>query len=110
VPQVSGKTLGGFGVYLVDRQDIRMPDGQVLTGFDFIGWREDTGIRVQVFALVPKVGVANKYLPGGDSHNLTRRQFASYLVRPDESRAITEMKALGIEPMVLRSVVRPASR
>jgi hypothetical protein len=98
------------GVYLVDRQDIRMPDGQVLTGFDFIGWSEETGIRVHVFALVPKEGVANGYMPGGDRHNLRRREFASYLIRPGESRPVTEMKALGIEPMMLRSVVRTTRR
>jgi hypothetical protein len=117
---VAGMERGGFvprdvpytqrgpsvGVYLFDRQDVRMPDGQALTGFDFIGWREGAATRVQVFALVPKSGTPNTYLPGGDSRNLDRRDFASYLVRPDEAQPIAEMSTLGIPPMVLRSVVR----
>jgi hypothetical protein len=108
VPRDVPYTQGGpsVGVYLFDRQDVRMPDGQALTGFDFIGWREGAATRVQVFALLPKAGMPNTYLPGGDNRNLARRDFASYLVRPDGSQPIAEMSALGIPPMVLRSVVR----
>ena len=112
VPRNTPYTQGGpsVGVYLLDRQDVRMPDGLVLTGFDFIGWREGGATRVQVFALVPKDGVPNTYLPDGDPRNLTRRDFANYLVGSGDSRAITEMRALGIDAMTLRSVARTAPR
>ena len=108
VPRTAPYTKDGpsVGVYLVDRQDVRTPDGRALTGFEFIGWTEGAATRVVVFALVAKDGVPNTYLPDGDAGNLTRGDFATYLLRPGDSRSITEMKALGIEPMVLRSVNR----
>jgi hypothetical protein len=108
VPRTSPYTEGGptVGVYLFDRQNVRTGDGDALTGFECLGWIEGTAIRVQVFALVPKTGQPNTYMPNGDAKNLQRRDFASYLVRPGQSRSITEMKALGIEPLVLRAAVR----
>src|SRR5262245_42640947 len=108
VPRDVPYAQGGpsVGVYLFDRQAIRMPNGHALTCFDFIGWSEAAATRVQVFALVPKDGMPNTYLPGGDNRNLARRDFASYLVRPGESQRISEMSALGIPPMVLQSLDR----
>ena len=108
VPRDVPYTQGGpsVGVYLFDRQNVRTADGQALTGFEFIGWTEGTATRIQVFALVPKDGVRNAYMPGGDSRNLVRRDFATYLLAPGESHPVAEMTVLGIEPMVLRSVVR----
>ena len=111
VPRAVPYTQGGpsVGVYLVDRQDVRMPDGRILTGLDFIGWSEGAGTRVQVFALVPKDGIPNTYLPGGDARNLVRRDYATYRLAPGQSRPIAEMRALGIEPMVVRSVARTSA-
>lgn len=111
VPRDMPYTQGGpsVGVYLFDRQNVRTPDGQALTGFEFIGWTEGAATRVQVFALVPRDGVPNTYMPEGDPRNLVRRDFASYPLAPGQSQSIEEMRALGIEPMVLRSVVRNAT-
>ncbi len=108
VPRSAPYTEGGptVGVYLFDRQNVRTSDGQALTGYEFLGWTEGTGIRVQVFALVPKEGVPSTYTPNGDAMNLQRRDFASYLVRPGQSQSITEMTALGIPPMALRAALR----
>lgn len=99
-------TEGGpsVGVYLFDRKDVRTRDGQALTGFEFLGWTEGVGTRVQVFALVPKDGMPNTYLP--DPKNLRRRDFASYLVVAGQSQSIVEMTALGVPPMVLRTSMR----
>lgn len=60
----------------------------------------------RVFALVPKDGVPNTYMPNGDAKNLQRRDFASYLVVTGQSQTIAEMTALGVPPMVLRTVMR----
>jgi len=108
VPRNVPYTQGGpsVAVYLVDQQGVRMSDGLVITGFDFVGWNEETGTRVMMFALVPKDGMPNTYLPRGDARNLVRRDFATYLVRAERSEPVKEMSALGIPPMVLRSVLR----
>ena len=58
---------------------------------------------------MPKGGTPNTYMPGGDHRNLARRDFATYLVRPDKAQPIAEMSALRIPPMVLRSVVRSST-
>jgi len=110
VPKNAPYTEGGptVGVYLFDRQNVRMPDGLALTGFEFLGWAEGTATRVQVFALVPKESVPNTYMPNGDAKNLRRRDFASYLVASGQSQAITEMTNVGIQPMVLRATLRDA--
>ena len=112
VPRSAPYTEGGptVGVYLLDRQNVRTADGEALTGFEFCGWTEGTGIRVRVFALVPKEGEQNIYMPNGDAKNLQRRDFASYLVGPEESQSITEMTTLGIQPMVLRAALRMYDR
>jgi hypothetical protein len=108
VPRSAPYTEGGpaVGVYLSDRQNLRTRDGEALTGFEFLGWTDGTGIRVQVFALVPRDGAPNTYMPNGDASNLQRRDFATYLVGPGQSQSITEMRALGIQPMVLRAALR----
>src|SRR5258705_12121980 len=61
IPRSAPYNEGGptVGVYLFDRQNVRMSNGEALTGFEFLGWTEGTGIRVQVFALVPKEGAPN---------------------------------------------------
>ncbi len=108
VPRSAPSTEGGpsVGVYLFDRKDVRTRDGQALTGFEFLGWTEGAATRVQVFALVPKDGVPDTYLPMGDARNLQRRDCASYLVVTGQSQTIAEMTALGVPPMVLRTAMR----
>ena len=111
VPRHQPYTQGGpaVSVYLFDQKDVRTPAGEALTGFDFIGWIEGNATRVQVFALVPNDGAPNTFMPGGDSRNLIRRDFASYLLEAGQSQPIIEMRTLGIEPMVIRSVNRSPS-
>ena len=105
IPRDTPYTQGGpaVGVYLVDRRDVRTSDGLVVTGFEFIGWTEGDGTRVQVFALVPRKGAPNTYMPNGDPDLLERRDFASYRIRSDQGIGIEEMRSLGIEPMILSS-------
>lgn len=91
------------GVYLVDRRDVRTSDGLVVTGFDFMGWTEGDGTRVQVFVLAPRKGAPNTYMPNGDPDLLERRDFASYRILSDQGIGIQEMRSPGIEPMILSS-------
>ena len=105
IPRDTPYTQGGpaVGVYLVDRRDIRTSDGLVVTGFEFIGWTEGDATRVQVFALVPRKGAPNTYMPNGNPDLLERRDFASYRILSDQGIGIQEMRSLGLEPMILSS-------
>jgi hypothetical protein len=88
-------------VYL-EKRDVKTPDGQALTGFELIGWREGQGVRVQVFLLVPAKGEANAYLPEGKAERLARRHFSSMLLAKGDEVLLTKMRELGLEPMKLR--------
>jgi hypothetical protein len=110
VPRMTPYSQGGpaVSVYLFDRRDIRNSEGLVVTGFDFIGWAEGEATRVQVFALVPRKGAPNTYMPNGDEELLERRDFASYRVLRDQAVAVEEMRDLGLEPMILGTGPVPA--
>ena len=110
VPRLTPYTQGGpaVSVYLFDQRNVRTSDGLVITGFDFIGWAEGDGTRVQVFALVPQKGAPNTYMPNGTAESLERRDFASYRILPDQGVPVAEMRALGVEPMLLHSGPVPA--
>jgi hypothetical protein len=109
VPREMPYFQGGpsVSVYLIDqrsrqpRDNVRLQDGLIVTGFEFIGWTEGDRTRVQVFALVPSKDAPNTYMPGGKPELLQRRDFASYQISRGDSVAIDEMTALNIEPMVL---------
>ena len=88
-------------VYL-EKREVKTADGQVLTGFEFIGWREGQGVRVQVFFLVPAKGEANAYLPEGKVERLARRHFSSVLLAKGDEVLLTKMRELGLEPMKVR--------
>jgi hypothetical protein len=88
-------------VYL-ERRDVKTADGQVVTGLEFIGWREGEGVRVQVFLLVPAIGVPNTYLPDGKAERLARRYFSSVLLAKGDQLVLSKMQELGVEPMNVR--------
>ena len=110
IPRTTPYTQGGpaVSVYLTDQQNVRTPDGMVVTGFEFIGWAEGNGTRVQVFALVPQKGAPNIYMPDGKAESLERRDFATYRILHDQGVAVAEMRDLGIEPMILHAGPVPA--
>jgi hypothetical protein len=95
-------TTARVGVTLQQR-DVRLKDGQIITGFGFDGWIEGEGVRVLVSALLPADGT-NRYLEGkpGMRPSFRKQEFARLTLSPGEKRSVEEMKALGIEPMVLR--------
>jgi hypothetical protein len=111
VPAVKPYTEGGpaVSVYL-EKRNIRTKEGLVVTGFEFIGWKEASTNRVLVFALVPREDAPNAYMPDGDEKNLRPQDFATLTVKDGQSLPIEEMKALGIEPMVLRAAPRKANQ
>ena len=88
-------------VYL-EKQDVKTADGQVVAGFEFTGWPEGQGVRVQVLLLVPAKGEANSFIPEGKSERLARRYFISVLLAQGDELVLTKMRELGAEPMKLR--------
>lgn len=100
VPSIQGGHSAS--VYLLSGQDVRTTDGLRIIGFSFVGWVEGDATRVQVFALVPRGGAPDvdlRYRP----ELLDGREFASYRISAGETIAITEMRSLGIDPMMLTS-------
>ena len=87
-------------VYL-DRRDVKAADGRQVTGFEFSGWPEGQGVRVQVFLLVLAQGEANSYLPEGMTERLARRYFVSVLLAKGDEVVLSKMRELGVEPMKL---------
>ena len=110
IPRTTPYTEGGpaVSVFLFDQRNVRTSDGLVITGFEFIGWAEGDGTRVLVFALVPRQGAPNTYMPNGDFDLLERRDFASYGILRDQGLPVAEMRDLGIEPMILHAGPVPA--
>lgn len=89
-------------------------NGQVVSAFGFYGWREGSETRVAVIArLAPEGGENRVYLwPELNKAGLKPRYelFATYTVPPDGTRAMDELKALGVEAVALRSESRPPGR
>jgi len=110
-PATEPYTEGGPAVRVfLEKTDARTRDGLVVTGFEFIGWKEASTNRVLVFALIPRDGAPNTYMPDGDEKNLRRQDFAALTMRDGQTLPIEGMKVLGIEPMILRATVRKTAR
>jgi hypothetical protein len=76
------------------QKDVRLADGQIITGFSFDGWTEGEGVRIVVSALVPADGT-NRYVEvkRGMRPSFGKREFARFALTPGEKRSIDEMKA-----------------
>jgi hypothetical protein len=88
-------------VYL-EKRDVKAADGRSLTGFEFVGWPEGQGVRVQVFLLVAAQGEASSYVPEGKTERVARRYFVSVLLAKGDEVAVTKMRELGVVPMKVR--------
>ncbi len=86
----------------LEKQDVKTADGQVVTGFEFIGWPAGQGIRVQVLLLVPAKGEADSFLPEGRAERLAHRYFTSVLLAKGDEVVLSKMQKLGVTPMKLR--------
>jgi hypothetical protein len=90
-------------MYLPSGTDARTRDGRPIVGFEFTAWTEGDATRGQVFALVATSGSPNvdvRYR----ADLVERTEFASYRLRPGESIPITEMRSIGLEPMVVEAM------
>jgi hypothetical protein len=99
-------------VYLVNpTPEAKTEDGLVVSGFSIHGWKEGDAIRVVVLAALPPEGKENRFYPfstGPEMMNTMRfREFARYAMAAGETRSVSEMKALGVEPMILQVMRTP---
>ena len=90
-------------VYLPSGTDARTRDGGLIVGFDFTAWTAGDETRGQVFALVSSSSAAPDVDLRYRSELLQRREFASYRLRLGESVSITEMRSVGLEPMIVEA-------
>jgi hypothetical protein len=85
------------------QKDVRLADGQIITGFSFGGWTEGDGVRIVVSTLVPADGTNRLVeVTPGMRPSFRKREFTRFVLSPAKSGALMRVKALGIEPMVVR--------
>ena len=87
-----------------------MPNGQVVSGFGLYPWSDGKVSRVRVFVMLPAPGAPNRWLneQGDDSKMLRPMPFADYTLDVGRPKDVVEMKALGLEPWVIRLAPAPA--
>ena len=72
-------------------------------------WSDGKVSRVRVFVMLPAPGAPNRWLheQGDDSKMLRPVPFADYTLELGQPISVTEMKALGLEPWVIRLAPAP---
>jgi len=107
VPDLRPYTEGGPAVTVpLDKGDIRNRDGSIVTGFEFIGWKEGSTNRVLVRALILLEDAVNSDSSDGNEKNLRRQDFATFTVAKGKTVLVEEMKTLNIQPMVVTAEAR----
>jgi hypothetical protein len=86
------------------RNDIKSAEGLVISAFSATGWMRGELVEVVVASLVPREGMPNVYVePGPDYREQLRPiEFVRFTLKNGESRVLSEMKRLGMEPMTVR--------
>lgn len=85
------------------KHDVRDAQGRVVTGLGFVTWMEGAGAHVSVFTMVPKPGAPNTFLAGSPEQTASLQPVAlvDFTLKVGGSRSLDEMKALGVDPMVV---------
>jgi hypothetical protein len=81
-------------------QGARMVDGRIVNGIMIRSWSEAGAARVQVYGMLVKAGAPAEFTT--DDAQLEPVELGSYLLRPNQTVPIAEMKELGVEPLMLR--------
>ncbi len=107
VPQREPYSTGGPAVSVpVPRgQALRLPSGEAVHSFEFIGWHEADAIRVVVWALVPREG-GSSAAPRPAQDRFDRRQIVTMQLQSGEKLAVERLRELGMSRAELRVVER----
>jgi hypothetical protein len=102
---IASQSEGGpaANVYLPSGQNVRTTDQLPVVGFQFIAWAEGDSTRVAVFTLVPRPGAPADVDLRYRADLLEARPFADHRLKLGETTLLDEMRALGLQPIVLRS-------
>ena len=103
-PPALTRGLGNRAVFFYENHQVRDESGRIVSGLSFQAWQEADGVRVAVYTLVPVPGAPNRYLAGsrGTLAQLRPTRLAEFSMRAGTSRALTELKRLGLDPWTLR--------
>jgi len=90
-------------VFFTWNHDVKDSKGRIVTGLGFRTWISGKDARVAVYALVPRAGAPNRYLATTREglEDLEPVPFAEFNVAVGSSRKLDEMKALGMDPMLV---------
>lgn len=80
----------------------RMKDGAPIWALEFIGWKEGSGYRVRVFAVLPAQGNPGPEPLCFEGPKLKRVEFASLHLESGKGVVIEKMKDVGVKPWMLR--------
>ena len=90
-------------VFFSWNHNVKDAKGRIVTGLGFRTWMSGKDARVAVYALVPRAGAPNRYLAKSreELDDLEPVPFAEFNLAVGSSRKLDEMKALGMEPMLV---------
>lgn len=84
--------------------NVKDSKGRIITGLGFRSWAQGKEAHVEVFTLVPRAGAPNQYMATSGRGNLDYLEpvpFAQFTIAVGATRNLDEMKALGLEPLVV---------
>ena len=96
-PYAAGRPVVGAIANL--RDDTRTDDGLLVSAFSVYGWQDGTVIRVAVLAVIRPEGHRSDDI--GAPLPRQFREIARYTMARGATRLVTEMMALGVEPMTV---------
>jgi hypothetical protein len=88
---------------VIDPDNLRTRDGQVITAVAIYPWRDNVGRHVRVSLLVAPQGAENRKYnrPSDTLSDLAVRRLADYAVNSGDTQVIAEMRDFGLDPWML---------
>jgi hypothetical protein len=98
-PYAAGRPVVGAIANLQD--NARTDDGFLISAFSVYGWQDGQAIRVVVLAAIRPEGEQDRSADLDAPQPRRFREIARYTMAPGDTRLVTEMAALGAEPMTV---------
>jgi hypothetical protein len=98
-PYAAGRPVVGAIANLQD--SARTADGLFISAFSVYGWHDGRAVRVVVLAAIRPEGEENRSADLETAQPRQFREIARYTMAPGDTRLVTEMMALGAEPMTV---------
>ena len=98
-PYAAGRPVVGSIANL--RDDTRTDNGFLISAFSVYAWQDGEAIRVVVLAALRAEGEQHRSGDVGTPQPPQLREIARYTMARGDTRLVTEMMALGVEPMTV---------